>query len=121
MDMQIQRTDLWTHLGKEREGFVFLNIILFTNLWLHWVLVAVRGLSLAVASAGHSPGGICRFLIVVASPVRSPSSRVAGSVVVLHGLSCSAACDIFPDQALNSCPLRWRASVVAQMVKVVQG
>ena len=40
---------------------------------------------------------------------------------MLHGLSCSAACDIFPDKALNSCPLCWRASVVAQMVKWCSG
>ena len=33
----------------------------------------------------------------------------AGSVVVAHGLSCSAACGIFPDQGLNPCPLHWHA------------
>ena len=27
-----------------------------------------------------------------------------GSVVVVHGLSCSTACGIFPDQGLNWCP-----------------
>ena len=32
----------------------------------------------------------------------------AGSVVVAHGLSCSAACGIFPDQGLNPCPLHWQ-------------
>ena len=40
---------------------------------------------------------------------------------MLHRLSCSAACDIFPDQALNSCSLRWQASVVAQMGKWSSG
>ena len=25
-----------------------------------------------------------------------------------HGLSCSAACGIFPDQGSNPCPLHWR-------------
>ena len=30
---------------------------------------------------------------------------VAGSVVVVHGLSCSAACGIFLDQGLNLCLL----------------
>ena len=38
-----------------------------------------------------------------------------GSVVVVHGLSCSVACGIFPDQGLNRCPLhglsgRWTLS-----------
>ena len=32
-----------------------------------------------------------------------------GSVIVEHGLSCSAACGIFSDQGLNSCPLLWEA------------
>ena len=27
-----------------------------------------------------------------------------GFVVVAHGLSCPAACEIFPDQGLNTCP-----------------
>ena len=31
-----------------------------------------------------------------------------GSVVVPHGLSCSAACGIFPDQGSNLCLLRWQ-------------
>ena len=32
----------------------------------------------------------------------------AASVVGAHGLSCSAACGIFPDQGLNPCPLHWQ-------------
>ena len=35
--------------------------------------------------------------------------KAQGSVVAVHGLSCSAACGIFPDQGLNSCPLHWQA------------
>ena len=31
-----------------------------------------------------------------------------GSVVVARGLSCSAACGIFPDQGLNPCLLHWQ-------------
>ena len=30
------------------------------------------------------------------------------SVVVAHGLSCSAACGIFLDQGSNPCPLHWQ-------------
>ena len=29
-------------------------------------------------------------------------------VLVEHGLSCSTACGIFPDQDLNLCPLHWQ-------------
>ena len=36
-------------------------------------------------------------------------SRRAGSVVVAHGLSCSTACGIFPDQGSNPCPVHWQA------------
>ena len=32
-----------------------------------------------------------------------------GSAVVAHGLSCSTACGIFPDQRSNLCPLHWQA------------
>ena len=38
---------------------------------------------------------------------RAPGTRA--SVVAAHGLSCSAACGIFPDQGSNPCPLHWQA------------
>ena len=38
----------------------------------------------------------------------STGSRCAGSVIVAHGPSCSAACGIFPDQGSNPCPLPWQ-------------
>ena len=41
--------------------------------------------------------------------LRSTGSRRAGSVVVAHGPSCSAACGIFLDQGSNRCPLHWQA------------
>ena len=41
--------------------------------------------------------------------LRSTGSSRAGSVVVAHGPSCSAACGIFPDQGSNLCPLHWQA------------
>ena len=41
--------------------------------------------------------------------LRSTGSRCAGSVIVAHGPSCSAACGIFPDQGSNPCPLHWEA------------
>ena len=48
-------------------------------------------------------------LTVVASLVAEHSSRRAGSVVVAHGPSRSAACGILPDQGSNPCPLHWQA------------
>ena len=41
--------------------------------------------------------------------LRSTGSRRAGSVFVAHGLSCSTACGIFPDQGSNLCPLHRQA------------
>ena len=38
--------------------------------------------------------------VAVAHQLQSPSS-----IIVVHGLSCSLACEIFPDQGLNPCPL----------------
>ena len=32
-----------------------------------------------------------------------------GLVIVAHGISCSVACGIFPDQGLNPCSLHWQA------------
>ena len=78
-------------------------IYLFIYFWLCWVFASVRGLSLVAASGGH-PSSRCAGL----SPSR-PLSRRAGSVVVAHGPSCSAARGIFPDQGLNPCPLYWQA------------
>ena len=41
--------------------------------------------------------------------LRSTGSRRAGSVIVAHGPSCSAARGILPDQGSNPCPLHWQA------------
>ena len=46
---------------------------------------------------------------IAASLVWSTHSRHAGSVIVAHGPSCSAACGILPDQGPNPCPLHWQA------------
>ena len=71
---------------------------------------------------------ICRLLIVVASHITerrlydvkasvvvahglsSCGSQVleTGSTVVVHRLSCSAACGIFQGQGLNLCFLHWQ-------------
>ena len=50
-----------------------------------------------------------RPLTIVSSLVGSTGSRYAGSVVVAHGPSGSAACGIFPDQGSNPCSLHWQA------------
>ena len=87
--------------------FVFIN--LFIYFWLCWVFVSVRGLSVVAASGDHSSSWCAGLLISRPLLLWSTGSRHAGSVVVAHGPSCSAACGIFPDQGSNPCPLHWQA------------
>ena len=94
--------------------FFYLFILFF---WLCWVFVSVRGLSLVAASGGHSSSRCgdrsssrCAGLSLSRPlPLRGTGSRCAGSVVVAHGPSWSAARGIFPDQGSNPCPLHWQA------------
>ena len=69
----------------------------------------MRGLSPVAASGGHSSSRCAGLSLSRSLLLRSTGSRRAGSVVVAHGLSCSAACGIFPDQGPNPCPLHWQA------------
>ena len=87
-------------------NFYYLFIIYF---WLCWVFVSVRGLSLVMASGGHSSSRCTGLSLSRPLLLQSTGSRRAGSVIVAHGPSCSAACGIFPDQGLNPCPLHWQA------------
>ena len=87
----------------------FLNLFIYLLFWLCWVFVSVRGLSPVAASRGHSSSRCAGLSLSRPLPLRSTGSRRAGSVAVAHGLSCSAACGIFPDQGSNPHPLHWQA------------
>ena len=69
----------------------------------------MQGLSLVAASRGHSSLRCAGLSLSRPLPLRSTGSRRAGSAIVAHGPSCSAACGIFPDQGSNPCPLHWQA------------
>ena len=69
----------------------------------------MRGLSLVAASGGHSSSWCVGLSLSRPLLLRSTGSRRAGSVVVAHGLSCPAACGIFPVQGSNPCLLHWQA------------
>ena len=66
------------------------------------LFVAVRGLLIEVASlvAKHGRAG---FISCGSWALERRLSCCA------HGLSCSEACGIFPDQGSNLCPLHWQA------------
>ena len=83
---------------------LFLKIILFICYF-----CAESSLLLVVESRGYSRVAVHGLLITVASPVVEH-----GSVVVVHGLSCSTVCGIFPDQGLNACLLHWQADSLPQ-------
>ena len=84
-------------------------IYLFIYLWLCWVFVSVRGLSLVAASGGHSSSWCAGLSLSRPLLLQSTGSRRAVSAIVAHGPSRSAACGIFPDQGSNPCPLHWQA------------
>ena len=110
---------IWIHLPffffffLENEFFFFLSLILFIYLfiylWLCWVFVSLRGLSLVVASGGHSSSRCTGLSLSRPLPLRNTGSRCTGSVTVAHGPSCSAACGILPDQGSNPHPPHWQA------------
>ena len=85
---------------------IFFFLIYF---WLCCVFVSVRGLSLVAASGGHSSSRCMGLSLSRPLLLRNTGSKRAGSVLVAHGPSCSAACGIFPDQGSNPCPLHWQA------------
>ena len=89
--------------------FKFFIYLFIFYLWLCWVFVSVRGLSLVVASGGLSSSRWAGLSLSRPLSSRCTGSRSAGSEIVAHGLSCSAACGIFPDQGSNPCPLHWQA------------
>ena len=75
--------------------------------WLFWVFVAARALSLVRVSRGSFLVVVCRILTMGASHVERGLSST-GSIVVVHRLSCSSACRIFPNQGLNPFLLHWQ-------------
>ena len=94
--------------------FSFFFIILFIY-WLCWLgLCCWQGTSLVVMSGNYSSlqcmGFLLWWLLLLQSTCSSNcgSRALVGSVVVAHGLSCSAACGILPDQGSNPCLLHWQ-------------
>ena len=94
-------------------GFLFvclffnLFIYLFIYLWLCWVFTSVRGLSLVAASGGRSSSRCAGLSSSRPFLLWSTGSRRAGSAIVAHGPSRSAACGILPDQATREAPGCW--------------
>ena len=72
-------------------------------------LCCCEGLSLVGVSGGYPLAVTHGLLIVWLLLLQSTGSRLAGSVVAAHRLSCPLAHGVLPDQGSNLCPLRWQA------------
>ena len=75
-------------------------------------VVVVRGLpycSGLVKSMGPSMLGLQSLGHVSSCVLTAPGLQSTGSIVVVRGLSCSAACKIFPDQGSDPSLLHWQA------------
>ena len=70
--------------------------------WLQWVFGVVRGLSLVAEHGLQS---------MWASGVAALRLLSAGSIAVVHRLSCPAACGTVPDQGQNQCSLHYKAQI----------
>ena len=113
-------TNSYTALFLHPTFFSFFNKFIF---WLHWIFVTGYGLSVVAVSGSYSSLWCLVFSLrwrLVAehglqvrglqqlwhtgSVVVAQGLQSADSVVVVHRLSCSAACVIFPDQGLEPMP-----------------
>ena len=92
--------------------FVFFNLFIYIYLF-SFAVLGLRFCARAFSSCGkwrplfiavRRPLTIAAFFLL-----RSTGSRRAGSVVVAHGPSCSAACGILSDQGSNPRALHWQA------------
>ena len=83
--------------------FYFIYLFIY-YLWLCWVFISVRGLPPAAASGGHSSSWCAGLSLSRPLSLRSTGSRRAGSAIVAHGPSRSAAYGILPDQGSNPWP-----------------
>ena len=99
---------LYTQFSWKSLLRIFINLFIY-YFWLCWVLISVRGLSPVAASGGHSSSRCAGLSLSRPLLLRSTGCKRAGSVVVARGPSCSAACEILPDQGSNPCPLHWQA------------
>ena len=112
---------LWVEhklLSKPKDSFlyIYIYIYIFKDLLIDWLIDCYVGSSFlcegflqlrragATLHRGARASSLSRPLLL-----RSTGSRCAGSVVVAHGPSRSAACGIFPDQGSNPCPLHQQA------------
>ena len=85
------------------------------------VFTVSHGISLIVASRGYSSLQYMGFWLRWLLLSWSLGSRSVGFSSSVCGLSCSEACGIFPDQALNLCPLYYKVILYHWTTREAQG
>ena len=106
---------IWVSLEKCLFRSIALFIyLLFKKFWFLWVFVAMCRLSLVAANRGvwasHSGGFSC-----CRTPVWGHtgfSNCATGVQLLWHGLSCSMACGISPEQGSKPCYLHWQGILI---------
>ena len=94
-------SQIWEFSELQNCFLIFKKFILFIYFWLALGLrCCARPFSSCGEQASHCGGFSC---------CGAWALGMWASVVVARGLSCSAACGIFPDQGSNRCPLHWQA------------
>ena len=95
-------------------GFWSINLRSFFNVFLKKLLIFGCAGSLVICglfSSCGAPASHCSGF----SPWEERAVGAWASVAVAHGLSCSVACGIFPDQESNLYPLHWQADSLPLM------
>ena len=88
------------------------NLFIYLFIYLFLAVLGLRCCTRAFSSCGEQgpPLFVVHGLLTAVSHVFAEHGlQSTGSVVVAHGLRCSAACGILPDQGSNPCPLHWQA------------
>ena len=88
---------MWAFSNCGEQGLLFIVVL----------RLLIVGASLAVEH-GHQ-GVLASVVAARGLGSYSSKSQTTGSVLVVYGLSGSEAYEIFLDQGLNSCLLRWQA------------
>ena len=93
--------------GIIREFEIYMYTLLYLYLLFILTLLVLHCCAWSFSTCdkqGQSPVVLHRLLIEVASLIAKQGFCSTGAVVVVHRLSCPAACGIFPDQGSNPCP-----------------
>ena len=109
-DGHSDRCEVIPHCGFDLHFFI--NLFIFILLFIYGCVGSsflYEGFLQLQQAGGHSSSQCTGLSLSRPLLLQSTGSRRAGSAVVAHGPSRSAACGIFPDRGTNPCALHWQA------------